>query len=237
MLKKPKRKRANMKRSEINASIDRARQFFRATNLPLPPWADWSPEEWQAAGPEYDEIRKVRLGWDVTDFGSGQLTNIGRTIFTLRNGRYNDPDYPKQYAEKAMCLIPQQKSVIHCHRYKREDIICRTGGVVAIELWQRTAEGTLDDSPLTVSIDGRATQVQAGECLRLNPGSSICVPPLVYHRFWGQGTSPALSMEVSSVCDDLNDNIFLEEGERFPAITEDEPRRWVLCSEYNALSS
>ena len=39
-------------------------------------------------------------------------------------------------------------------------------------------------------------------------------------------------MEVSSVCDDLHDNLFLDAGERFPAIDEDESPRWVLCSEY-----
>lgn len=221
-----------MKRSEINRSIDRARAFFRAMNFPLPRWADWSPDEWAAAGPEVDEVRNVRLGWDVTDFGSGDLATIGRTIFTLRNGRHNDPDYPKSYAEKAMCLFPQQKSVIHCHRHKREDIICRGGGAVAIEMWQATADEELGSGPLTVSVDGCATEIEAGTILRLQPGQSVCLHPMVYHRFWGEGDGPVLSMEVSSVCDDLADNRFLEDGERFPTIDEDESRRWVLCSEY-----
>jgi len=221
-----------MKRSEINSSIDRARAFFREAGFPLPPWADWRPDTWAAAGPEFDEVRTVRLGWDVTDFGSGDLARIGRTIFTLRNGRHRDPDHPKSYAEKAMCLFPQQKSVIHCHRSKREDIICRGGGAVAIELWQATPDGQLDEAPLTVSVDGCATVVAAGEALRLQPGRSVCVPPMVYHRFWGEGDRPTLSMEVSSVCDDLHDNLFLDAGERFPAIDEDESPRWVLCSEY-----
>ncbi len=225
-----------MKRSEINRSIDRARAFFREAGFPLPPWADWGPDDWAAAGPDCDEVRVVRLGWDVTDFGSGDLAHIGRTIFTLRNGRHGDPDHPKSYAEKAMCLFPQQKSVIHCHRHKREDIICRGGGVVAIELWQATPDEQLAEAPLTVSVDGCATTVAAGEALRLAPGQSACVPPMVYHRFWGEGDGPTLSMEVSSVCDDLTDNLFLDAGERFPAIEEDEPRRWVLCSEYANLS-
>jgi hypothetical protein len=224
-----------MKRSEINRSIDLARAFFRTVGFPLPPWADWSPEDWAAAGPEVDEVRTVRLGWDVTDFGSGDLPNIGRTIFTLRNGLHGDPHYPKSYAEKAMCLFPGQKSVIHCHRHKREDIICRTGGVVAIELWYRTETGDLRDAPVTVDLDGSSTTVEPGNALHLRPGQSICVPPMVYHRFWGEGDEPVLSMEVSSVCDDIHDNLFLDAGKRFPEIEEDEPRRWVLCSEYGKI--
>jgi hypothetical protein len=223
-----------MRRSEINRSIDAARAFFDEVGFPLPAWADWSPADWAAAGPAYDEVRSVRLGWDVTDFGSGDLPNIGRTIFTLRNGRHNDPDHPKSYAEKAMCLFPQQKSVIHCHRRKREDIICRGGGTVVIELWRATPDERLGDEPLTVGVDGCATVVEAGGALWLHPGQSVCVPPMVYHRFWGEGTGPTLSMEVSSVCDDTHDNLFLEPGERFPHIDEDEPRRWVLCSEYKS---
>ena len=222
-----------LKRSAINRSIDAARAFFGDVGLPLPPWADWSPQDWATAGAEYDEVRTVRLGWDVTDFGSGDLEHVGRTIFTLRNGRHNDPGHPKTYAEKAMCLFPRQASVIHCHRHKREDIICRHGPGVDIQLWQATPEGGLAEGGLTVSVDGCATAMQAGETSRLACGQSICVPPLVYHRFWGAGDSPTLSMEVSSVCDDLTDNLFLDDGERFPAIDEDEPRRWVLCSEYD----
>jgi hypothetical protein len=226
-----------MKRSEINRSIDRALDFFSSANFPLPPWAYWSPRDWADAGSDCAEIRAVRLGWDVTDFGSGDLARTGRTIFTLRNGRHNDADYSKTYAEKVMCLFPQQKSSIHCHRHKREDIICRGGGVVAIELWQATPDEQLADVPLTVSLDGRAATVPAGRALHLEPGCSICVPPMVYHRFWGEGDGPVLSVEVSSVCDDLTDNLFLHAGERFPSIDEDEPRRWVLCSEYDQLTA
>lgn len=221
-----------MKRSEINAHIDRALGFFDTCRFPLPPWARWSPSDWSSAGPDYDEVRRVRLGWDVTDFGSGDLARIGRTIFTLRNGRHGDPAYPKSYAEKAMCLFPGQRSVIHCHRLKREDIICRTGGRVVIEFWASTPERRLADTPVSVSVDGCARVLAPGSALVLEPGMSVCVPPWTYHRFRGEGDGPTLSMEVSSVCDDLTDNLFLDAGERFPAIEEDEPPRWVLCSEY-----
>ena len=44
-----------------------------------------------------------------------------------------------------------------------------------------------------------------------------------------------MSMEVSSVCDDENDNFWLKKASRFPEIIEDEPRKFYLCSEYNKL--
>ncbi|EHI3941037.1 D-lyxose/D-mannose family sugar isomerase, partial [Shigella sonnei] len=39
----------------------------------------------------------------------------------------------------------------------------------------------------------------------------------------------------SMVNDDQHDNYFLEPGGRFPAIEEDEPVKWLLCSEYGIL--
>ena len=46
----------------------------------------------------------------------------------------------------------------------------------------------------------------------------------------------AVGFEVSSVCDDLQDNGFLEPARRFPEIDEDEPSRYYLCSEYPEVS-
>lgn len=62
-----------MKRSEINALITEAIAFLKEHRFHLPPFAFWSPEEWAQKGREYDEIRDNMLGWDVTDFGSGDF--------------------------------------------------------------------------------------------------------------------------------------------------------------------
>ncbi len=220
-----------MKRSEVNDSITRALEIFDSRRFPLPHWARWSPEDWAKADEEYKEVMQLRLGWDVTDFGSGDLTNIGRTIFTLRNGLKDGAVSPRRYAEKVMCLFPGQRSVIHAHRRKCEDIICR-GGQVVIEIWGGAAGGVLSSESVEVSIDGRRTGIEAGKAVVLDPGMSICLPPGIYHRFWGEGDGPTPSVEISSVCDDLTDNFFLGDGERFPAIEEDEAPRWLLCSEY-----
>jgi D-lyxose ketol-isomerase len=46
------------------------------------------------------------------------------------------------------------------------------------------------------------------------------------------GIGYTVSGEVSSVCDDWRDNVFLDPAERFPMLAEDEPRRAYLCHEY-----
>ena len=222
----------SIKRSRVNQIMRESDEFIRSFGYVLPPFAYWSPEEWRTKGAEFDEIRNVGLGWDVTDFGSGDLRRIGRTIFTLRNGK-KDRRYPKAYAQKAMHMIEDQKSVIHYHLNKMEDICNQGGGNVMILFWAVAENGQRGMDPLTLSMGGRKIIQPAGEPLRLVPGDAVCVPPRTYHQFWSEaGHGPTLSIEVSSVCDDHTDNYFLDGGRRFPAIEEDEPSRYALCNEY-----
>lgn len=202
--------------------------------FPLPEYAYWSPAQWSAAGAEYDEIRDIGLGWDVTDFGSGDLARVGRTIFTLRNGRHGDGRYPKSYAQKVMCMPEGQMSILHHHRSKMEDIHNQGGGNIVITLWQVGADGGRSAEPLELSVAGVRRRIAPGQTVRLRPGEWICLPPRTWHCFGAEsGGGMVLSVEVSSVCDDLTDNVFeFGAGCRFPAIVEDEPARYVLCREY-----
>ncbi len=223
-----------MKRSQINAAIERAMEFFAQRNLLLPEFAFWSPEDWKEVGHEADEIRECRLGWDVTDFGRGDWARVGRTLFTLRNGVHNHPKYTKRYAEKFIFNPEGQAAPLHFHRSKMEDIINRGGGNVLMRLYKAGADSKPSDERFTVSISGISREVGPGEIVRIKPGESIWLPPGICHSFWGEeGTGPSVSGEVSSVCDDINDNMFIEEMVRFPGIEEDEPSRHVLCSEYS----
>jgi hypothetical protein len=174
----------------------------------------------------------------VTDFGSGDFASVGRTIFTLRNGNPAVAE-ARTYAEKVMVLPPGQRSIVHYHARKQEDIVCRAGAAVCIRLWGLGPDGGLGDADLALTVDGVTRTVAAGETVTLRPGESIYVPPFTYHQFWGhEGSAATLSVEVSSVCDDHGDNYFLGgDGERFPAIAEDEPARWVLCNEYPPAAS
>ena len=182
------------------------------------------------------------LGWDVTDFGSGDFEHIGRTLFTLRNGRHDDPRYPKSYAEKFILDPEGQRAPAHFHRSKREDIINRGGGFIVLELTASDPEGNPAGGTLQVAIDGVAKTIASGSRVKLNPGESICLAPRTIHQFWGEGGNGmvidgvmyGVSGEVSSVCDDRSDNVFVFGGNRFPELEEDEPRRYYLCQEYPA---
>ena len=96
-----------MKRSELNQIMRDAVDFIEDMKFRLPPFAFWSPEEWAEKGHEYDEIRDNMLGWDITDFGSGDFRKVGLLMFTLRNGNFNDPKYVKPYAEKLLKAMKQ----------------------------------------------------------------------------------------------------------------------------------
>ena len=228
-----------LKRSQINRSIDLAIATFREHGLHLPPYAYWTVQEWRERNGDIAEIRDCMLGWDVTDFGSGDFARIGRTLFTLRNGKGGDPRYPKNYAEKFILDPEGQRAPAHFHRTKREDIIHRgQSGTIIIQLCATNADNSPSDEPFLVQVNGITHELKPFAQVRLLPGHSLCIPPRTIHQFWGEeGGGLTCSGEVSSVCDDWTDNYFLEAMSRFPSIDEDEPRRYYLCHEYPAADS
>lgn len=222
-----------MKRSEINALLREAKAFFADHRFHLPDWGHWSPERWAEVGDEAAEVIENHLGWDITDFGTGDFARCGLLLFTLRNGNLAKEGELKPYAEKIMIVREGQLTPRHFHFQKMEDIINRGGGKLVIELYNSDEHEDLADSEVTVRIDGIFRRVPAGGQVILAPGQSICLTPYLYHAFWGEpGGGLVLVGEVSSVNDDLHDNRFHENLGRFPAIAEDEPALHLLCTEY-----
>ncbi len=223
-----------MKRSEINRAIRRMEQLAAEHGFCLPPFCGWTPQDWADKGPEYDEIRHNLLGWDITDYGTGNFLKTGFTLITLRNGNVKAPDrYPKPYAEKLLMLEEGQYSPMHFHWNKMEDIINRGGGSVLIRVYRSAPDETFDAAQVQIYKDGRACFVPAGTQVRLNPGESISIYPYLYHDFEVvPGTGPVLLGEVSMCNDDENDNRFYEPLGRFPEIEEDEAPYRLLCTEY-----
>jgi hypothetical protein len=220
-----------MKRCEVNRLIDESIAFARSHGFLLPPFSVWSPDQWKTKGAEADEIRQCMLGWDLTDFGSGDFRKIGLILFTIRNGHLTDSRYTKPYCEKMLISEERQVTPMHFHWSKAEDIINRGGGDLAVQLYNSTSEEDLDDSDVTVSVDGVVRTVKAGDTISLAPGKSIFLPNGLYHQFWGEG-GKVLIGEVSSINDDTSDNRFHQKVGRFPAIEEDEQPRYLLFSEY-----
>ena len=82
-----------------------------------------------------------------------------------------------------------------------------------------------------VATDGVLRRQPAGAVLRLAPGESVTLMPGSWHAFWGEG-GDVLIGEVSTVNNDLTDNIFAEPIGRFAAIEEDEDPLHLLVSDY-----
>lgn len=246
-----------MKRSEINQIIENAIDFLGEHKFLLPPFAYFTPDEWKEKNHEYDEIRRNCLGWDITDFGSGDFDKCGLFLFTLRNGNAKNPDDKKVYAEKIMIVKENQTTPYHYHWYKQEDIINRGGGNLMIKVYAADENDGLSMDDVEIQVDGRHYTVPAGTVIRLTPGMSMTNTKKLYHSFWGEeGCGTVLVGEVSQCNDDSSDNRFYEPVDRmpylgdikdadtsdkvrfydsvgrFPQVEEDEPAKYLLGTEY-----
>lgn len=233
-----------MKRSEINEAIRYAIAALDKRQFPLPPFAFYTPEHWKTISRDEEELVENMLGWDVTDFGSGDFSDTGLTIFTFRNGNFRKREkYPKPYAEKMLFVRDGQILPFHYHWSKREDIINRGGGDLAITLYNSSPtdftlgraedKGTFLDTPVKVSVDGKSREVQAGGEVILKPGESISISQGLYHRWQGvKGTGDVVLFEVSMTNDDNVDNRFYESLPRIPEIEEDAPPEFLIFADY-----
>ena len=222
-----------MKRSEINAIMRDASDFIRDSGYFLPPFAYWTPAEWASRGDSAQEIIESQMGWDITDFGRGDYAKDGLCLFTVRNGSPGNFKTMggKLYCEKIMIVDVNQRTPMHFHWAKTEDIINRGGGELVIKLFNSTPDECLADSDVTVSTDGVKRTLKAGDEVVLGPGESITLHTRLYHEFWGAG-SRVLVGEVSLVNDDRTDNRFFKPVGRFPEIEEDEPPLHLLVGDY-----
>ena len=223
-----------MKRSRVNEILREGEAFIRSFNFAMPPFASWSPAELIERRPS--GIIDARLGWDITDYGQGRYDEMGLFLFTVRNGRAEDLSRGTGmlYAEKIMISRRDQFSPMHRHAVKAEDIINRGGGKLVIELNASAPDGSVDrEADITVPTDGVLRTFKAGDKLVLTPGESVTLMPGVWHAFWGEGADVLIG-EVSTVNDDLTDNIFAEPIGRFSTIEEDEEPYRLLVSDYDA---
>lgn len=236
-----------MKRSKSNEIIQYTVDALAKAAFPLPPFAYYTLEEWKNLDESEVEIVENMLGWDITDFGSGDFDRVGLTIFTFRNGNfYAKEKYPKSYAEKMLYVMDGQILPFHYHWEKREDIINRGGGDLEITLYNSKAvdfedveggragiPGQFDDTPVTADVDGKKIVLPAGGKVILKPGQSIALAPGQYHQWQGvPGTGDVILFEVSTTNDDTIDNRFYTAGERIPVMEEDVSPRYLMFADY-----
>jgi len=221
-----------MKRSRINDILREGDAFIRSFGYTLPPFAYLSPDALKATNPL--EIKARGMGWDITDYGAEKFDEMGLFLFTVRNGLNADlgKHSAMLYAEKIMISRRDQLSPNHRHDIKVEDIINRGGGTLVLELFTADADKDIDrDADVTVMVDGQWKTLPAGGHLKLAPGESVTLMPHHWHAFWGEG-GDVLIGEVSTVNDDMTDNIFEMEIGRFSNIEEDAPPLHLLVSDY-----
>ncbi|MFT4149575.1 MAG: D-lyxose/D-mannose family sugar isomerase [Paracoccaceae bacterium] len=223
-----------MKRSRINDIMRSADEMIRRHGFALPPFARWSPDEFRARREAAAHTIAACCGWDITDYGAGRFDEMGLFLFTLRNGLLSDLQRGGGmcYAEKLLISRQDQLSPMHTHVLKAEDIINRGGATLVVELFGSDDAGAFaPDRGGIVACDGIARPFAAGEKLRLAPGESVTLRPGDWHAFWGEG-GDVLIGEVSTVNDDVTDNIFREPIGRFAEVEEDEPPLHLLVSDY-----
>jgi len=217
-----------MKRSEINKIIQDSIKFMDSFHWKLPEWAHWGIYEWRKNQGDCEQIFNHSLGWDITDFGSGDFSRRGLFLFTMRNGLFGKTG--KSYAEKIMIVREMQETPFHFHRNKMEDIINRGGGNLVFQLYKSDGEEDFSNDLIDLYLDDRKISIRGGDYISLKPGQSLCLQPYVYHRFFAQdGMGDVLTGEVSQVNDDIRDNRFYESIGRFPVLSEDEePFRYLI---------
>ena len=223
-----------MKRSEINSYIRWAERFLADNNIRLPDLAYWSPSELSARRDQLSTVRRLELGWDISDFGGGDFARLGAVLYTVRNGLADDPGVGVPYCEKYILMREGQFLPNHYHVFKSEDIINRAGGDISVRLWNvDKASGKAVDDDVVVMMDGMRRVFAPGEEIIVSKGCSITLSPYIAHVFGPKaGTGDAVIGEVSKVNDDHTDNYFLEPVARFADIEEDEAPYRILCNEY-----
>ena len=198
-----------MKRSEINKALKDMHDLIKKFHVSLPPFCEWTPEEWKTKGKEYDEIRDNMLGWDITDFGLGDFEHTGFSLITLRNGNIKTISMINHMQKKLLMLHEGQHAEMHYHAYKMEDIINRGGGKCTNSCIIRRKMEKMADTDVIVHSDGCVYTVKAGTQIRLTPGESITVTRGLYHDFSvEEGKGSVLLGEVSMCNDDNTDNYF-----------------------------
>jgi D-lyxose ketol-isomerase len=179
-----------LKRSVINNLIRSAQTCFYIHGWILPP--------------------KPR--WDVTDFGLGDWKKFGLVLVNLAE----EPEY----CEKLMFALKGMTTPAHCHKKKKEDIICRWGKL-AVQVWAGYPAES-QNRIFTVPVNHEPILIKSGDIIELEAGSRVTLVPGVYHEFYPLSEGCVIG-EVSTANDDLRDNFFVNQDiGRYPGVEEDE---------------
>ena len=222
-----------MKRSFVDARIDRMLKLCDRHGVALPPFALWREADFRANPDAARLIAGRRMGWNVVEFKPGQFAREGLTLFTLRMGDWRElgSGRGRLYAEKAIVAEDGQRAPHHFHVVKTEDIVNRGGARFVVELFKVDAHGAPAKERFRALKDVSVLDLKPGDQVRLEPGESLTLEPFIAHAFWAEGGAE-LAGEVSLANDDATDNYFLPPLKPFPPIEEDAPARYVTVRDH-----
>ena len=103
-----------VKRSFIDARIDRMLELCGRHGVALPPFALWRDADFRANSDAAKLIAARGVGWNVVEFKPGLFAREGLTLFTLRMGdwRHLGAGRGRLYAEKAILAEDGQRAPI-----------------------------------------------------------------------------------------------------------------------------
>jgi D-lyxose ketol-isomerase len=226
-----------MKRSFIDARIDKMLAFCERHGVRLPPFALWGEDDYRADKAAASRILEGGLGWNIVEFQPGQFASQGLSAFTLRMGDWRQLSHGRGrlYAEKALLAEDGQRTPHHYHIVKTEDIVNRGGARFVVELVKVDRAGIALKERFRALKDVKTLDLGPGERVILEPGESLTLEPFVAHAFWAEGGA-TLAGEVSLVNDDRTDNYFLPPLAPLAPIEEDAPRRFITVRDHARLA-
>jgi D-lyxose ketol-isomerase len=227
-----------MKRSFVDASIDKMMAMCARHGVSLPPFALWGEEDYRADPAAARRILDGGLGWNVVEFKPGEFAKAGLSVFTLRMGdwRQLQQGRGRLYAEKALLAEDGQRTPHHYHIVKTEDIVNRGGARFVVELFKVDRAGALLKERFRALKDIKMLDLEPGAKVVLEPGESLTLDPFVAHAFWAEGGA-TLAGEISLSNDDRADNLFLPPLPAPSPIQEDAARKYVTVRDHERLAA
>jgi D-lyxose ketol-isomerase len=236
-----------MKRSEIDAAIERAIGNAKKYGVALPKWADWNPSQFDESA---DGIRHQKLGWKVIDFGAGDFQHCGLVLFALcsplvdefgapltKPQRVGSHDYPvTAFSRKYLFVQAGQTEPHHFHRQKaRKEVTVVAGAPVRFELAWGESDTALSNKDVDVQVDGIWHHLPANGSIVVNAGETITLPGNLSHIISVEGGgADSILLETSTANNDRSDNIFPFMTPTSKPVIEDVKARYQQLDEYSA---
>jgi D-lyxose ketol-isomerase len=225
-----------MKRSFVDASIDKMLEMCARHGVILPPFALWSEAQYRDDPAAARRILDSGLGWNIVEFEPGEFARAGLSVFTIRMGdwRQLQQGRGRLYAEKALFAEDGQRTPHHYHIVKTEDVVNRGGARFVVELFKVDRAGAPLKERFRALKDVKVLDLEPGAKVVLEPGESLTLDPFVAHAFWAEGGA-TLAGEVSLSNDDRADNLFLPPLAAPAPIEEDAARKYVTVRDQERL--